>query len=230
MIKFAKEIAVIFAVAVLLIGFGCSRLAEGTAVTTNSIPSTIIEPQAAPSADSPIRSIDFGNFTYPWTKGLAGSETTFTLKNGEIPFEFKSQMGVSLTETKFVDATGDGEEDAVLFMNITTGGSASPGIVYIYSLEKGKPKLLWHFDTGDRAEGGFHDVYVENAGLVVELYGENKFKGRDWDATIPSGKDKGLCCPTLYTKARFKWNGKQFVIDGTPEDFDIDPNSNRSEN
>lgn len=32
--------------------------------------------------------------------------------------------------------------------------SAIPYHVYIFTLENGKPEVIWDFDTGDRADGG----------------------------------------------------------------------------
>jgi hypothetical protein len=58
---------------------------------------------------------------------------------------------------------------ALATLGWTTGDSAFPDLVYIYGLSRGKPKLLWTFETGDRAAGGYRNVCAENGQLVVEL-------------------------------------------------------------
>jgi len=202
----------------LIASAACQESTENIVLPVPEASPTIMPTQEpTPSQDSPIRGIDFKNFTYPWTKGLMSKEKTFTLKNGR----FDNGMGVSLRQTKYADLTGDGEDEAILFMLITTGGSASPGIVYVYSFKNRKPQLLWKFDTGDRAEGGFKDLYAENGNVIVELFGENKLVSGEWKAIVPPSKDKGLCCPTIYTKTTFSWDGKQFNIQNDPEVFDI---------
>jgi hypothetical protein len=180
------------------------------------------------NSNSSIERIDFKNFTY---KGPADYPATFTLKNGErpyVPHQKSNEEGYSLQDIAYLDLTGDGKDEALITIYVETGGSAVPHLVFIYTLEKNKPKLLWKFITGDRAEGGLKKIYPDNGKLVIELFGENHLAKGKWTSHIP--RVQGLCCPTLYTKTRFKWNGKQFVIDGTPEVFDIDSNSNRSEN
>ena len=94
------------------------------------------------------------------------------------------------------DVTGDGVEDAIVSMNILTGGSAMPGLVYVYALRENRLKLLWSFSTGDRADGGMRAVYAEHGQLVVEL-------------NDPFGS-RGDCCPTHFTRTRYEWRGKRF--------------------
>lgn len=186
-------------------------------------------PTQTPAINSPIRKFDFENFTYPWTKDLTSADDkTFTLKNGERPFERDGQMGISLGNTEYADVTNDGEEDAILSMSVQTGGSATPEMIYIYTLQNNSPKLLWHFDTGDRAEGGLKNVYAEDGNLILELFGDDKFENGRWKYDIPENKFQGLCCPKVFTRFRFKWNGKKFVVEGKPELFDyVDPNNRK---
>ena len=94
-------------------------------------------------------------------------------------------------------------------------------IIYFYTLQNNKPKLLWSFGTGDRADGGLKKIYVENGELIVELFGENKFVDGKWESHIPKEKFRGACCPSLYTETHFKWNGKKFIVEGKPAIFDI---------
>jgi hypothetical protein len=161
---------------------------------------------------SNIRSVDFANLTYPWTGDLTDPKNpkrTFTLKEGELPATRNArglidEMGVFLESVKYGDVTGDGVEEAIVSLSIQTGGSAIAGIIYIYTLRKNRPVLLWSRSTGDRADGGLHNVYAENGGLVVELNG-------------PQRDGEGDCCAMRFTRRRYVWNGRRFRQTGRTE-------------
>jgi hypothetical protein len=160
---------------------------------------------------SSIHSVDFANFTYPWADGLTmrGGTKTFSLRDGKRP-EIRdatghvNEIGVYLEQVSYGDVTGDGIEEAIIFMSIVTGVSAMPGQVYIYTLRDNHPKLLWYFYTGDRAENGFRKVYADNGDLVVELNG-------------PRRRGEGLCCPERFTRTRYQWRGGRFRQKGRKE-------------
>lgn len=171
----------------------------------------ISSPAFSQQPSSSIHSVDFANFTYPWTTGLRvrGGTKTFTLKDGKRP-EIRDasghvvEIGVYLEQVSYGDVTGDGIEDAVIVMSILTGVSAMPGQVYVYTLRGNHPKLLWSFSTGDRADGGFRKVYADNGELVAELNG-------------PKRIGEGLCCPVRFTRTRYQWRGGRFRRKGRKE-------------
>lgn len=187
-------------------------------------------PIIADNPDSPIRKIDFENFTYPWPKEYEGANSAypgkyFKLKNGELPHRIFSKHGiphdvnVSGAEIGYCDLTNDKKEEAIVMLFPSHSGTASNSFVYIYTLQGNKPKLIWFFVTGDRADGGFKELYVENGELVIELDGKNKYIGGDLYAEDDTSS--GACCPTMFTRARYKWNGKHFVMQGKPESFPL---------
>ena len=57
-------------------------------------------------------------------------------------------------------------------------------------------KLLWHFSTGDRADGGLKDVCADTGHLIVELHSQEG--------------SNGLCCTTRFVRTRYKWEGDKF--------------------
>ena len=191
---------------------GCStagRIKESfpSVETTASSPHDVRPTQGA-STNQPIRSFDFANFTYPWVSDLADPKKSFTLNGGKLAatHDLKGmvdRMGMILESILYGDISGDGVEEAIVVLSIVTGGSAIPHVTYIFTLQGGKPKLLWAFSTGDRAEGGLRRVYVENDELVVERYSPVK--------------SKGDCCPTFFTRARYAWQGKHSKQKGKEE-------------
>ena len=169
----------------------------------------ISHPASSQQPSPTIRSMDFANFTFPWTSDLGNSKDSFTLKNGELPATRNARglidgMGVFLGSVKYGDVTGDGVEEAIVSLSIQTGGSAIPGIIYIYTMRKNRPVLLWSRSTGDRADGGVHNVYAESGGLVVELNGPQRY-------------GEGDCCAKRFTRRRYVWNGRRFRQTGKPE-------------
>jgi hypothetical protein len=195
---------------------------QKTEVENTSLPFAATSPTVKLVSNSPIRKIDFKNFTFPWTEGLTSEdEKTFIIKNGERKVK-KDDMGVSLSKVEYGDVTGDNDEDAILVFSVQTGGSYVANMVHIYKTEKEKPKMLWNFDTGDRAEGGFKKVYAENGNLVVETFGDNKFENEKWNFSFPKDKFNAYCCPTAFTKIIFKWNSEKFVPFGERQVFDYD--------
>jgi hypothetical protein len=162
----------------------------------------IISQSAFPQrSGSNIHSVDFGNSIYPWTSDLGNAKKSFTLRNGERPASRNQnglidEMGVFFQSVTYGDVTGDGFEEAIVFLGLETGGSATPDLVYIYTFQKNRLKLLWLRSAGDRADGGLRTVYAQNGQLVVEL--NNSIGSR------------GDCCPTLFTRTRYEWRGGRF--------------------
>ncbi|MFN0141816.1 MAG: hypothetical protein ACKVQW_17210 [Pyrinomonadaceae bacterium] len=124
------------------------------------------------------------------------------------------RIGLMLVATKFFDVTGDGDDEAVVVLKIETGGTAIPQIVHIFSWKDGKPVLVWPFRTGDRADGGLKNIFAEGGNLVVELYGQDRFLlGQTETGRIGDDLEQ-LCCPTHFTRTVYKWNGKNFLLQG----------------
>ena len=112
---------------------------------------------ATPIAGSPIRSVNFAKIAYPNFPVYGRSETKHTtLKPGQ----------GEPSHISYGDVTKDGVEEAMVVLPIETQGSAIPYYVYVFTMENGKPKLLWDFEAGDRADGGLRQVYADNGQLV----------------------------------------------------------------
>jgi hypothetical protein len=171
-----------------------------------------------------IRSLDFANFTFPYTPGerSPGGPRRFTFIDGETP-ETKNDDGMYLAAVSYADVTGDGIEEAFVRVGIITGGSAMPNDVYIYTVKDNRPKLLWSFETGDRASGGFRKIYSEDGKLVVELYG----KGTRINGKLYGSENAPACCAKSVTRTRYRWNGISFLRVGKSEIFN-NPNGNSS--
>ena len=184
------------------------------------------------NSGSPLASFDFRNFTYPLPRGWQNPDgTDLTLVGGhvdpvskhidedmadEAKIEARAtrRIGMSYLTTKYMDLTGDGHDEAVVILKIETTGNAIPQLVYVYGWKDDKPQLLWNFRTGDRADGGLKDIRTENGETVIELYGQDRFLLGQTETGKITGDEEQLCCPTHFTRTRYKWNGKDFLLQG----------------
>lgn len=188
----------------VLLVVSCSTGQTRTQSNSVGFPTPHTKAEAKPSATdvstskSPIRLVDFNNIAYPRFPDYSGDERrNTTLKAGEGGPNFLN----------YGDITGDGLEEAMIVLGLGTRGSAISYYVYLFTMEKERPKLIWDFETGDRADGGLRQIYAENGNLVIELFGKDRAIGGD----LYQG-DEGLCCPSLFTRARYKWTGKHFEL------------------
>ncbi|MFN0279115.1 MAG: hypothetical protein ACKVRN_10995 [Pyrinomonadaceae bacterium] len=222
--KINRNFIIIGVFAIVLATLSCMTNADSHQLSPDANTSSVFElsPTVVSTPEtkvnSPIRTIDFENFTFPETNGEEfGGLGPTKLVGGK-----NTQTGATLGEIEYGDVTNDGMEEALVAIDPYDGGNTSADIVFVYTVIKSKPKLLWSFESGDRAEGGRKRVYAENGDLIVELFGDNKYDNGKWDYDIAEGKFNGLCCPTTYTRFHFHWNGKKFVLKGEPELFDYD--------
>ncbi len=187
--------------------------------------------------DSAIGKVDFKNFTYPLPRGWQDADSKeIQLENG-IRRMTEEKIGMSYVTTKFGDLTGDGQDEAFVILQVGTGGTAIPQIVYIFEENKeneSEPNLIWYFRTGDRADGGLKNVYAEDGELVVELFGRDRYIFTQMETSKIVGDEQQLCCPTHWTKSRYKKEGGSFVLSGDRltysfEDEDEEPVKNMNE-
>jgi hypothetical protein len=178
-----------------------SPASQETTVVASPAPKIELTPSSSPI--QPIRSVDFNNVAFPhYPEYTDRAKKYVTLKAGD--------GGPAMLN--YGDVTGDGLEEAMMMLGIEGRGSAIPEIVYIFGLDNAKPKLLWSFETGDRADGGLRQVYADHGELVVELFGKDRVIGTN----LYRG-DEGLCCPSSFTRARYEWRGNKFELKGTAE-------------
>jgi hypothetical protein len=183
--------------------------------------------------NSPIGNFDFRNFTYNLPRGWQNPDgtTDFTLTSGKIApvagtvsddmtdeekaeIRQRRRIGMSYVTTKYLDMTGDGDDEAIVILKVETGGSAVPQLVYVFTWKDNKPELIWPFRTGDRADGGLKDVRVENGMTVIELFGQDRFILGQMETGRITGDEEQLCCPTHFTRSTYKWSGTIFSIQG----------------
>ena len=181
-------------------------------------------PGGSLSITSPIRRIDFRNFTYPLPDRLYGKNSV-SVRKGRFIFSRDPNYGpdgFEVTRIIYGDLTGDGGEEAavVTAIGFIGGGVSSqqaPGTyAYIYALVGGRPVLLTVFDSeyiDSDAQGYYRGYYRDNTML---LYG-GVTKIENGLLLIESLAGGGRCCPDYEVKMRFRWDGQRFILAGKPE-------------
>jgi hypothetical protein len=173
------------------------------------------------TTDSEIGNFDFRNYIYPLPRGWQDDDgKDAVLEDGERRMAEK-RIGLSYVTTRYGDVTGDGFDEAFVVLKILTAGSAIPQIVYVFTWKDEKPALIWHFRTGDRADGGLKNVYDENGKLVIEIYGQDRYVLGGVETMKITGDEEQLCCPTHWTRARYEWNGSEFRMQGKRLTFSV---------
>lgn len=162
--------------------------------------------------ESPMKKVDFKNFSFPIAIDAEDDkEKTLTLKDGKAE-KTKDSMGAELGEVQYADLTGDNMEEAVINLGLTGEKDAKSNMVYVYTLENEKPKLLWNFETKAGDKVGLKEIKAADGKLLVEMFGDVKFeKGNFEVAESKEATDK-------TTKIELQWKEKQFeAVEGKPE-------------
>lgn len=255
--KIRTLITAVFLLSISILLSACGGAAVETASSkTNVMPTVVVETPATPepaptpkipnlqieltdernkTTASPLGAFDFKNFKYPLPRGWQDSDgKEVELVDGKRPMEMTEEVeriGLSYVTTKFLDATSDGQDEAFVILKIETGGAAIPQIVYVFGWKDNAPELVWFFRTGDRADGGLKDIRTENGLVVVELFGQDRYILGELDTAKITGDEEQLCCPTHFTKSRYKWNGSAFRLEGKRLTYQTnDPNAAPVEN
>ncbi len=176
---------------------------------------------------NPVTNGVFANFTFPAGPVFRGStdddgRKSFTLKNGI--FEpglgangYINRLGTYLKSFDFADVTGDGRKDAIVVVGNLCDCSGVWFGVYIYRMAGRKPgRLMWSFQTGDRAAGGLRQVVGRNRKLIVETYGAGSGPGR-----LPSRDPDCMVCEKEYTRRTYAWVGNHFTQHGKSRVFPV---------
>ena len=161
-----------------------------------------------------LRSIDFANFIYPEAvideKDSRDPGARFKLRDGKVG---DWRVGYALEEVTYGDVTGDGLEEAMANIHEMSDGSGAWSRAYVFTLEDHRPKVLWAFKSGDRANGGLVRLYADKSELVIELFGMGTCIGGNM-----SDKDfNGLALPKWITRTYYQWSGSSFMPVGEME-------------
>lgn len=171
---------------------------------------------------STIREVDFENFVYPWSGPPGGVPSSWKwltsdpcqrfravngihhfYEPGEDADERKHAPLISVDWVTYGDLDGDGEEEAVVEMNYSGGGTTNWDYLYVYKLQRGRPKLMARMQTGSRADGGLVRAFVQEKLLVVDFADPEKRVAE--------------CCSAGFVRVHYRWRDGAFAEKGDRE-------------
>jgi hypothetical protein len=162
-----------------------------------------------------IRQIDFKNFTYAWDDSRTGvpeewawmttpPQSRVGVSKGIHHFYEQAGYGpresapvLRVYDVTYGDLLGDGDEEAVVSLNYSTGGTANWDYVYVYRLKGVQPTLMARMETGSRGYGGLIKASVQKGQLVLDFTDKERAVGD--------------CCSEGYTRVQYRWRGRSFV-------------------
>ena len=118
-------------------------------------------------AGTGIRSVDFRNRTYSFNIG--GEENTIKLRNGI----YKEGVGGLIYEVRkndvvYGDVNGDGKEDAVVRIRLSSGASLRDFEIQAYEFQAGSAKRLARIEMPDATSGYQGSICCTGEGLQIK--------------------------------------------------------------
>lgn len=154
-----------------------------------------------------IRSVDFRNRSYPFN--LGGDEEMIKLRNGKAKLNSGGEIyEVRKNDVVYGDVNGDGSEDAVVRIRLTTGASLRDFEIQAYEFQNGEAKLLARMDMAQAVEGYKGNVCCTGEGLRIK-------NGHVIFDVLTDGKI--ILSAEKVTTFDYKLSGGKFVTGGTPK-------------
>jgi len=160
---------------------------------TKAAPPSKGSPTSATS-NKPLTSVDWANFTY-FSSCYQNTEP-FHTKNGRA---VNGYVHFYVYTPKFGDLTGDGEVEAVVPYQCTAA-DATGVRVFVYTGDAAHVRLIGDLPQPD-ARGAIDNVTkITVSNQTLHLAGDGYSPGTP------------RCCPDLFIKTNYQWNGKAFVV------------------
>jgi len=177
-----------------------------------------------------IRSIDFKNFSFPWDDDVAAApservtpwhwidsvpQSRIRVVNGVRHFRKPNQSRLEREHSPLLrvnsviygDLDGNGEEEAAVHLNYSTGGTANWDYLYVYKFARGDPRLMGILQSGSRGYGGLARTSIQGGMLVLDFADPERLAGD--------------CCSEGYIRVRYRWKNGSFIEEGPRERGDV---------
>jgi hypothetical protein len=174
----------------LIFVMGCSAVSQPTHSNTSSSPSN----ESSSPSNAPLTAVDWANFTY--FSSCYGNTQPFHTKNGTAVNDHV-HFRVFLPP-KYGDLTGSGQPEAVVPYQCTAADFRGVH-VFVYTGNASHVRLIGDLPP-PHAEGAFDNV----TGITISNR-ELHLQGDGYSSHAAH------CCPDLFIKASYRWNGKEFV-------------------
>ncbi|MCC7156407.1 MAG: hypothetical protein IT161_17655 [Bryobacterales bacterium] len=181
--------------------------------------SLAIQAQPSLSGHTTLRNVDWANFTYPflshaslprelhWHK-ITSDGSAVTLARGIHRFEIPGCQDSGLCPlvtyefTEYGKVSGLRGELAAVVLTFSPNPKLGWQIVYLYSTDNDKPKLLAWFEAGHRFSQGLKGLAIDGGSLVLDLYDPERRLGES--------------CSLGFKRIRYRWKKETFEQYGDP--------------
>ncbi|HLG64656.1 MAG TPA: hypothetical protein VKY19_22140 [Ktedonosporobacter sp.] len=171
---------------------GCSS-SQSSPVQTKATPLSR-KPLTSATSNKPLTAVDWANFTY--FSSCYQNTQPFHTKNGQA---VNGYVHFYVYTPKYGDLTRDGELEAVVPYQCTAA-DATGVRVFVYTGDAAHVRLIGDLPLPD-ASGAIDNVTritIRDETLLLE--------GDGYSPGTPR------CCPDLFVKTSYQWNGKTFVV------------------
>jgi hypothetical protein len=146
------------------------------------------------TTSTPLTSVDWANFAY--FSSCYGNTQTFHAKNGQAT---NDHIHFNVYSPTYGNLTGNKQPDAVVPYQCSAADSSGVH-AFVYSGTAAHPVLIANLPLPD-PKGT-----IENITKITISNGVLQLEGTGYSANAPH------CCPDLFIKTSYKWQGKSFVI------------------
>lgn len=153
-----------------------------------------VKTQAAPLSQKPLTSVDWANFTY-FSSCYQNTEP-FHTRNGRA---VNGYIHFYVYTPKYGDLTRDGELEAVVPYQCTAA-DASGVRVFVFTGNAADVRLIGDLPLPESMDA------IENVTKITISGGTLHLEGDGYSPGTPR------CCPDLFIKTNYQWNGKAFVV------------------
>lgn len=151
---------------------------------------------ASSTPTSSLKSINWSNFTY--FSNCYGNTQPFRTQNGQA---VNNAIHFFVYTPKYGDLTGDAQPEAVVPYQCSAADSMGVH-VFIYSGTAAHPRLLG--DLPPASSQGTRSI-IANVTAITISNEVLHLEGDGYSSSAPH------CCPDLFIKMDYKWNGRMFV-------------------
>jgi hypothetical protein len=170
---------------------GCGPAGQTTQTKSSSTPAEQVNSN---TTATPLTAVNWANFAY--FSSCYGNTQTFHTKNGQAT---NDHIHFSVYPPTFGNLTGNKQPDAVIPYQCSAADSMGVH-AFVYSGTAEHPILVGNLPLPDPKGtiGNITKITISNGILQLE--------GTGYSANAPH------CCPDLFIKTSYKWQGKSFEI------------------
>lgn len=165
------------------------------------------------SGIEPIRSVDFGNFTYRWC--IEREYETVTLSEGEAEYSASDPMDsalFSLQGVRYADLTQDGKLDALVIVHSNINPGTADTCSFVYAIDDNTARAIWSHHNGDREDRGLRNISLDGNKIIIEEFVRSEHENQTMRQA-----------PERFVRLTYEWNGSSIERTRSDEWLPFEP-------